>query len=177
MNITEPPVAASERQTLVAFLQSQRDILRWKIDGLNDEQLRRRMTPSGASLLGMIKHIVYVESWWFRVTFAGLEARSDLPFNDDDPSMDWRIEEGEKTQDILEKWRDVAAESDRIIDAAELDQLSVVKSPRRGYMSLRWVMLHMLEELSRHLGHADMMREAIDGRVGDRSNGTPVIAP
>jgi uncharacterized damage-inducible protein DinB len=175
--ITERPVAAPEAETLHGFLDAQRDLILWKIEGLDDEQLRRRMTPTGMSLLGLVKHLAYVEDGWFRQTFAGKEPSPDLPWNEDDPAMDWRIEPHETTDEILSFYKNAVDESRAIARAADLEQLSAVKTGRRGHVSMRWILMHMIEEVSRHLGHADIMRESIDGAVGDYPGGTPVVAP
>jgi uncharacterized damage-inducible protein DinB len=175
--IAERPVAAPEAETLHGFLDAQRDLILWKIDGLDDEQLRRRMTPTGMTLLGLVKHLAYVEDGWFRQTFAGKKPSPDLPWNDDDPAMDWRIEPHETTDEILSLYKKAVDESRAIARAADLDQPSAIKTKRRGHVSMRWILLHMIEEISRHLGHADIMRESIDGTVGDYPGGTPVVAP
>jgi uncharacterized damage-inducible protein DinB len=175
--IAERPVAGPEAETLHGFLDAQRDLILWKIEGLDNEQLRRRMTPTGMSLLGLVKHLAYVEDGWFRQTFAGKEPLPDLLWNKDDPAMDWRIEPHETTDEILSIYKKAIAESRAIARAADLDQLSVIKTGRRGHLSMRWILLHMIEEVSRHLGHADIMRESIDGAVGDYPGGTPVVAP
>ena len=175
--IAERPVAAPEDETLHGFLDAQRDLILWKIEGLDDEQLRRRMTPTGMSLLGLVKHLAYVEDGWFRQTFAGKEPSPHLPWNEDDPAMDWRVEPDETTDEILSLYKKAVDESRAIARSSTLDRLSAVSTKRRGHVSMRWILLHMIEEVSRHLGHVDIMRESIDGTVGDFPDGTPIIAP
>jgi hypothetical protein len=93
-------------------------------------------------------------------------------------SRDGRADRAHETTDeILSLYKKAVDESRAIARAVDLDQLSAVKKGRRGHVSMRWILLHMIEEVSRHLGHADIMRESIDGRVGDHPGGTPVVAP
>jgi hypothetical protein len=98
-NRPEPPSIAGEQETLAGFLDFQRATLLWKLEGLDDQQLRRAMVPSGTSLLGLVKHLAYVERSWFQGVWAGQEV--SFPWTKEDPDADWRIEPDESTQDIL----------------------------------------------------------------------------
>lgn len=158
----DPPFSAPEREMLAAFLDYHRATLLWKVDGLDDAQLRRPMTPSGLTLLGMVKHLAHVERWWFRAVFAGEGV--EVPWSEADPDADWRVEPGESTAAILELYRAETERSRAIAAAADLD--AIARHPERA-PSLRWVLIHMIEETARHNGHADLMRERLDGATGE----------
>jgi uncharacterized damage-inducible protein DinB len=159
----ERPAAGSEREILEAFLDHQRDTLLWKVSGLTEEQLRKVWTPSGMSLLGLVKHLAYVERNWFQNRFL----TRDLPvaWSESDPDGDFRIEPEETAASIIAFFRAEVAESKRIVAEAEsLD--AIAQHPRRPH-SLRRILVHMIEETARHNGHADLMREATDGQTGE----------
>ena len=147
---------------LHAFLDKQRDIVVWKIEGLDDEALRRPMTPSGTNLLGMVKHLAAVDYGWFCDTF-GRETEP-LPFDDDDENADLRVRPEETTEEILSFYARARAAADGVI--AELDLDATGTSWHGDTVSLRWVLLHMIEETARHAGHMDIVRELIDARTG-----------
>ncbi|MGH2807095.1 MAG: DinB family protein [Actinomycetota bacterium] len=159
----DPPLAGDEKETLVAFLDYHRDTLLMKIDGVSDDELRRRMTPTGLSLLGLVKHLAYVERWWFQKRFADRDVTK--PSTDDDPDADFRIEPHESTREIVDLYKQECAISREIIATASLDDLAT--NVKRRDHSLRWMVVHMIEETARHNGHADIMREAIDGVTGE----------
>lgn len=158
-----PPAAAPEIDMLNAYLDFHRATLLWKVDGLSDADLRRPMVPSGNSLLGMVKHLADVEQSWFVERFAGREPRYPL-WREGDPGATWRIEPHETTQQILDLYRTVCEDSRQAIAEASLDD---VAAKAQDGETLRWVMLHMIEETARHNGHADIMREMIDGQTGE----------
>ena len=159
----EPPYLGDETGTLAGFLDFHRATLLWKLEGLDDERLRRPMVPSGTSLLGMVKHLAYVERWWFQQVWAGREAT--YPFTDEDPDADWRVEPSETTADILALYRGECDASREIVAAASsLDE--VAHHPRRE-LSRRWILVHMIEETARHNGQADILREQLDGTTGE----------
>jgi uncharacterized damage-inducible protein DinB len=162
----EPPEQGNEAETLGGFLDFQRATLLWKLDGLDDGQLRRAMVPSGTSLLGIVKHLAYVERSWFQGVWDGQEV--SFPWTKEDPDADWRIEPDETTADVLALYHGECDRSRGILAAtASLDE--VVEHPRRqGWrMSRRWILTHMLEEAARHVGHADILREQLDGVTGE----------
>ena len=159
----DPPPAAPERDLLATFLDYNRQTLLWKLSGLDDEAVRRRLVPSQTTLLGMVKHLAYVERWWFQRVFAGREVA--FPWSERDPDADWRIEPGESTAEILALYEAETAISRRIMaEAASLDEIA--RLPGRE-QSLRWILVHMIEETARHVGHADVLRELIDGATGE----------
>lgn len=152
-----------EREQLAAFLDFQRDTIIWKLDGLTREQLVAKHTPSGMSLLGLVKHMAYVERNWFQIRFLGLPL--SVPWRSGDRNGDFRIEPDEKPESVIEFYLREIAESRRIFAATDsLDARAKEGSPKR---SMRWIMVHMIEETARHCGHADFMREFTDGRTGE----------
>jgi uncharacterized damage-inducible protein DinB len=156
------PVAGDEKQVLAGFLDHYRKVLLGICDGLSDEDLRRSFVPSGTSILGMIKHLAYVERGWFQEGIAGRKV--DFPFGDDDLDGDFRIEPEETTEQILDLYRAECAKSRAILEEASLDALSE-DSTRTADYNVRWIVAHMIEETARHAGHADIIRELIDGRT------------
>ncbi len=161
----DPPVACGEKEMLATFLDWHRATLRCKLSGLSDAQLRQAHLPSGMSLLGLTKHIADVERSWFRECFAG-EDLAGL-WDSEDPNRYWRIEPEETTAEVLAFADSEAAQARAILAAADLDDLAKAASPEQAGLTLRWIAFHMLEELARHNGHADFIREGIDGAVGE----------
>lgn len=162
MFVRRGPLTGGEKETLHTSLDLHRDVVLWKIDGLDDEQLRRRMTPSGTHLLGMVKHLASVEYGWFCRTF-GRETEP-LPFQDGDEDADLRVEPDETTEDILAFYGRARTAADEVISALDLDATGT--SWAGETVSLRWVLVHMIEETARHAGHFDIVRELIDGETG-----------
>ncbi|AEG44421.1 DinB family protein [Isoptericola variabilis] len=171
---TEPPLRGDEATTLRTFLDYHRDTLRWKTDGLTAEQLRTPLPPSDMTLGGLLKHLAYVESQWFRVVLAGEEPLPPFDAVDwsSDPDWEWHSAADDSPEDLRGLYDAAVAESDRVLDAAlsrgGLDELSTRESRQGdGRFSVRWILVHMLEEYSRHNGHADLLREALDGLTGE----------
>ena len=157
------PFTAGEKQSLFVSLDRHRDVVLWKLDGLTDEQLRAPMTPSGTSLLGLVKHLAAVEYGWFCDTF-GRETEP-LPFDQEDENADLRIDPHETTDEVLAFYARARVAADRVID--ELDIEDVGTAWFGDTVSLRWVLIHMVEETARHVGNMDILRELIDGATGD----------
>lgn len=162
-----PPLTGAEKESLHAFLDLQRHVMVWKLDGLSDDDLRRPMTPSGTNLLGMVKHLAAVEYGWFCVTFG--RDTEPLPFDEDDEDADLRIEAEETTEDVLAFYARARSAADQTV--ADLDLDATGTSWAGDTVSLRWVLLHMIEETARHAGHADILRELIDAATGYRPPG------
>ena len=135
----------------------------WKLEGLDDTQVRRPMTPSGTSLLGLVKHLASAEYGWFSETF-GRESDA-VPFDPDDPDADMRAEPHETTADIVEYYGRARAAADRVIDELDVDDIGTAWFG--DTVSMRWVLIHMIAETARHAGHMDILRELIDGQTGD----------
>lgn len=157
------PPTGSEKESLHVSLDRHRDVVLWKLQGLDDERLRRPMTPSGTSLLGLVKHLAATEYGWFSETF-GRETEP-LPFDDDDPDADLRPAPHETTEDIVAFYGRARAASDQVISDHEPESLGTAWHGEQ--VSLRWVLIHMIEETARHLGHMDVVRELLDGATGD----------
>jgi hypothetical protein len=159
------PFTGEEKESLRVALDRHRDVVVWKTSGLTDEQLRRPLTPSGTTLLGLVKHLSWVEYGWFCETF-GRETEP-MPFDLDDPDADLRIEPDETTADIVALYARARAAADQVIDELPIEQLG--KAWFGDAVSLRWVLIHMVEETARHAGHLDILRELIDGVTGDHN--------
>ncbi len=165
----EPPKSGPELQALTCFLDWQRETILLKTDGLTREQLARSLPPSSLTLAGLVNHLALVEDTWFRVRFAGLDddvlwAGHDW---DADPDYEFRTAVDLEPEELRQRYRDACARSREVVaQAGSLDQLSV-RTRDGQHWDLRWVLLHMLEETARHAGHADLLREAIDGSVGE----------
>jgi len=161
---TIPPLEADERATLTAFLDFQRATLAVKCDGLTEAQLKERaVPPSSLSLLGLVRHMAEVERNWFRPVLGG-EPMS-LIFA---PDMDWEAAFRDvAAADVAEAFRRWQAECDHARElVAAAPTLDVRGFRLRGYVGLRWVLTHMIEEYARHNGHADLLRERLDGVTG-----------
>jgi uncharacterized damage-inducible protein DinB len=163
MKLTAPPPpspSTSEHLLLLTFLDYERAVFLLKLTGLDDQSLRRPMVQSGMSILAIAKHLAYVERWWLEHVFAG--ATPSFPWTDTDPDADWRLEPNETTADILDLYHSQMARSRNIVTAADLDATA---SPPYQRYALRWILLHLIQETGRHAGHADIVRELIDGTV------------
>jgi uncharacterized damage-inducible protein DinB len=166
---SDPPLDGDELATLLAFLDYHRDTLRLKTGGLTQDQLNATLAPSVMTLGGMVKHLAFVEHWWFTCVFLGEE------YGEPWASVDWSLDEDwdwhsavDDTPDQLRALLDEAVtSSDRVVAAADGLGLLSKRSGREGRpFSLRWILMHMVEEYARHNGHADLLRESIDGVTG-----------
>ncbi len=161
------PFTGDEKESLHVSLDRHRDAVLWKLEGLDDTELRRAMTPSGTSLLGLVKHLASVEYSWFCQTFG--RQTEPLPPVDDDPEADMRARPDETTEDILAFYGRARGAADQVIDELDIEATGTAWSG--ATVSLRWVLIHMVEETARHAGHVDIMRELIDGMAGDHRPG------
>ncbi|MDQ3645394.1 MAG: DinB family protein [Actinomycetota bacterium] len=166
MERIDPPAAAGESETLHAFLDYHRATLLSKIEGVSDEDLRWSPVPSGTTLLGLVKHLAYVERWWFQDRFAGREAGT-YPWTDGDWDADFRIEPDETTAEIVDLYLREVAQSRAITDGVDLEERAQRARKTAEPATLRWIVAHMIEEMARHNGHADILRELIDGVTGE----------
>lgn len=157
----------NETELLIGFLDAQRDHVVEILNGLDDEQLRRPVLPSGWSCLGMVKHLALgVEHYWLRCIVAGepLDFFTERGLNDEG---EWRVEPGERSEDIFELYREEIARSNEIVAATPLDAPPARREDWWGewpVTDLRFIMLHLIEETACHAGHLDAARELIDGR-------------
>lgn len=152
-----------ELETLARYLDGYRNVILWKLEGLDDDQVRRRLVPSATSLLGIVKHLAHVERYWFQRVIAGRDV--DIPWidsADDDP--DWQIPPDESTADVIAFYEAEVEESRRV--QAGLDDPDALVREETEQVSVRRILIHMVEETARHAGHADILRELIDGTTG-----------
>jgi uncharacterized damage-inducible protein DinB len=174
MERTERPVRADEATSLRGFLDHHRDTFRMKCAGLTQEQLAQPLPPSDMTLGGMMKHLAIVDQSWFEDDFAGggLMPPFDTVDWDADRDWEWHTAKDDSPEELLALSDEACRRSDAVLDAAlapggvGLDGLSVAVDEERGRFSLRWIVLHMIEEYARHNGHADLIRESIDGQTG-----------
>jgi uncharacterized damage-inducible protein DinB len=155
----------SERELLTGFLDWYRAVVENKVRDLSYEDATRVMTPTGLSPLGIVKHLGDVERRWFSLRFAGEDVA--IVRTDDDPGADFRIGPVETVASVVAFYRESTARARSITEGASLDAMSASPSPHYGRVSLRWILVHMIEETARHAGHLDLMREQIDGKTGD----------
>ena len=171
MERTDPDLRADERTMLVQFLDFHRATLISRIEGLTIEQLSVTRPPSELTLAGLIKHLALVEDTWFVERMAGRPAPEpwlSAPF-DDDEDWDFHSAVDDTPEELLALYRAACDRSRAVVaEHDDLDALSVVPSRSdEGLFSLRWILLHMIEETARHNGHADLLRESIDGLTGE----------
>lgn len=161
----EPSLVAGERDMLLGWLDYHRDTLAMKCEGLTAEQLRERsVPPSSLSLLGLVRHMAEVERGWFRnvLNAEDLTDRYCMPGND---NGDFDDVDTANPDEAFAAWREECALAHDIVNAAE--SLEVTGIQRDEVFSLRWILMHMIEEYARHNGHADLLRERIDGVTGE----------
>jgi len=161
---SNPPHVAEERAMYQAWLDFHRGTLLWKCTGLTAAQLKSAaVSPSALTLLGLLRHMAEVERVWFRTRAAGLNL-PDLYCSDDDEDGDF---DNVADADVTEAFATFKAECLAADEAVRTKSLDDTFVGRNGSISLRWVYVHMIEEYARHNGHADLLRELIDGATGD----------
>ncbi|MFD5512655.1 DinB family protein [Streptomyces sp. NPDC059761] len=165
---TEPSTTANEREMLDGWLDYHRATLAWKCEGLGAEQLGRApLPPSELSLLGLVRHMAEVERYWFREIMLG-EDLPELYCTQEDPDGDFHFGPGDTWTEAEQTWQTEIELARQAAAGRPLDLVSDPESHHRGEaFSLRWVYTHMIEEYARHNGHADLLREQIDGATGD----------
>lgn len=169
----EPPVAADETATLVRFLDFLRATLAWKCGALDAAGLRVTAAASSMTLGGLLKHLAYVEDHWFSYFLHGRDRASPwAEVNwDTDPDWDWHSAAEDTPEQLFALWQDTVARS-RALVAKALADGDLGQSARRRWSdgrapSLRWILVHLIEEYARHNGHADLIRESVDGLTGE----------
>lgn len=164
-------VTADPKAHLKHYLQTGRDAMLWKLDGLDEYDVRRPLTPTGTNLLGLLKHLASVEAGYFGATF-DRPFPEPLPWFEDDaePNADMWAAVDESRDDIVGLYRRASAHSDETIDALALDSRGRVPwwPQERAEVTLHQVLVHNVAETHRHAGHADIVRELVDGSVGHR---------
>ena len=159
----DPSPAAPERVILDEFLNYYRVVFRRKAEGIDDTAARTATCPpSDLTIMGLVRHMADVERSWFRRGIA-LEDAPPIYYSDDDPDGDLHVGPTDTLEEALDTWRREVERSETILAAAELDDLDRF----REQYSVRWILVHMIEEYARHCGHLDLLREAIDGATGD----------
>jgi uncharacterized damage-inducible protein DinB len=166
-------VTVSEpKADLHRYLAIARGALLWKLEGLPDYDIRRPITPTGTNLLGLVKHVASVEAGYFGETF-GRPFPEPLPWYDDEaePNADMWATADESREQIVDFYRRVSAHADVTIDMQPLDAVGHVPHwpPDRAEVTLHQILVHMIAETHRHAGHADIVRELVDGAVGVRA--------
>lgn len=169
----EPPLVADESSTLLGYLDFQRATLAWKCEGLDATGLGATVAASSMTLGGMLKHLSNVEDWWFSRVLHGRDPQPpwDEVDEDVDPDWDWHSATEDTPTQLRTLWQDTVTRSRTLVDEAlahaGLDQLAQRRWPDGRAPSLRWILCHMIEEYARHNGHADILRESVDGATGE----------
>ena len=160
------PSLGDERATLVEYLRCQRLTLQIKCEGLDAEQLARRsVEPSTMSLLGLLRHMAEVERTWFRRRFAGQDVPKRYQTDDEpDGDFDGAVADPSVVDEAWAAWRDEVAFAEQFVRDTDLGFVGHTSDGTA--ISLRELLVHMVEEYARHNGHADLLRERIDGRLG-----------
>jgi hypothetical protein len=166
-----PPLAAEElvstageREVLEAFLDYYRQVLIGKLRGLSEDDVRRRLVPSLTTLIGLVKHAAAVERSWFQHRL-DQRPREQIAENSRGDAASWHVDQEETVAAVVTEYAEACTTSRQIAARFSLDD--TVPHDRLGRVSLRWIYVHMIEELARHAGHADILREQIDGATGD----------
>jgi uncharacterized damage-inducible protein DinB len=169
----DPPLAGDEFATLLGFLDYQRATLAWKCRGLDGPALATRIAASSMSLGGILKHMGLVEDVWFTRRLRNRDWPAPWEGIDwtTDPDWEWRTAADDPPERLFALWQDAVersrASTAETLARGGLDQLAERTFPDGTAPSLRWILCHMIEEYARHNGHADLMREAIDGETGE----------
>ncbi len=175
MERRQTPLRADEATSLRGFLDYHRDTFRMKCAGLSRAQLAQSLPPSDMTLGGMMKHLAIVDQSWLEDDFAGrgLMPPFDTVDWEADRDWEWHTARDDTPDELAALFDEAVRRSDAVLDEAlkpggvGLDGLSVAEAPDGGRFSLRWILLHLIEEYARHNGHADLIRESIDGRSGE----------
>ncbi len=159
MELHDPPTDAGEKETLEAFLDYYRAVVARKVQGLSEQDARKRLVPSATTPLGVVKHLADVERFWFQHVFAG----RDVDFGVGSVEETWQVRDDETIDSLVRDYLN-ACDGSR---AAVADAVPEAPARRKSRYTLRWILVHMIEETARHAGHLDILREQIDGVTGD----------
>lgn len=169
----EPPLTADEADTLLGFLEYQRETFAWKCAGLDAAGLAATVGASSMTLGGMLTHLAFVEEWWCSRWLHGRDLQPPWATDEweTDPDLDWHEAAGRTPEQLRAIWQDAVARS-RALVADALADGGLSRPARRAWPdgrtpSLRWILFHLLEEYARHAGHADLIRESVDGVTGE----------
>ncbi|MGY6020380.1 DinB family protein [Streptomyces spinosirectus] len=159
---------------LLRYLQDARDALLWKLEGLSEYDIRRPLTPTGTNLLGLVKHVTFVELGYLGDTFgrpSGVPSPWAAPAYADDPNADMWATADESREDVVARYREAWAHADATVEALPLDtQGQVPWWPSGNDITLHHALVRVLADTHRHAGHADILRETLDGTVGMRED-------
>ncbi|MEV7401757.1 DinB family protein [Streptomyces sp. NPDC091267] len=170
-------IETGHKKDLHLYLQDARDTFLWKLEGASEYDVRRPMTPTGTNLLGLVKHVTGAEAFYFGEVFGRpVEAPVLWIAGDAEPNADLWATADEAREQIVAQYRRVWAHSDATIESLELDAVGRMPGEGRQELSLHRVLVHMVAETQRHAGHADLVRELIDGTTGLRK-GSDNMAP
>jgi uncharacterized damage-inducible protein DinB len=162
----DPAFDLDERSMLTEFLDFHRATVHLKVTGLSDDDAWRRFVPSLTSAAGIVKHLGYVEQSWFRARLAG-ERDLRVPWTDENPDADFERAEGDTVDGLLQAYAAQCERSREIVAGMQLDDVAMAPGRHGRRTTLRWVLVHMIEETARHNGHLDLIREMIDGQTGE----------
>ncbi|MFE6176627.1 DinB family protein [Streptomyces sp. NPDC056464] len=163
----EPATTADERTMLEGWLDYHRQTLAWKCEGLTDAQLRTAsVEPSELTLMGLVRHMAEVERWWFHEVLLD-EDLGVLYSSEEDPDGDFHFTDADTWQEAYTTWQAEVDNARRNAAGHGLDDRSKGRSRSGETFNLRWIITHMIEEYARHNGHADLIRERVDGTTGD----------
>jgi uncharacterized damage-inducible protein DinB len=169
-----------QKEILHAYLRRAREAVLWKLDGLSEYDVRRPLVMTGTNLLGLVKHLTGIEFGYLGATF-GRPSADEPAFDEDDPLAEMFATAAESREDITGLYRRACAHSDATIEALSLDAIGHVPwwPPEHAEVTLQRILVHVLAETDRHAGHADIVRELIDGAVGlnERSTNLPDEGP
>ncbi|MEQ7011180.1 DinB family protein [Actinopolymorpha sp. B17G11] len=169
----EPPLASDEIETLVGFLEYQRATFAWKCAGLDEAGLKATVGVSTMTLGGMLKHLAYVEDHWFSHRIWGNERQAvwNAVDWDADPDWEWHTAAQDSPEQVHALWQDAVSRSRDLLTEALADGGLDRRAQRPNWdgrtASVRWIVMHMIEEYARHNGHADLIRESVDGLIGE----------
>ncbi|TMQ93962.1 DinB family protein [Actinomadura soli] len=169
----EPPFAADEASTVLGFLDYQRATLAWKCSDLDAVGLRATVAASSLTLGGMLKHLAFIEDWWCSRWLHGRDLQAVWKAGDwdSDPDWIWHSAAEDSPERLHALWEESISRSRSLVTEAladgGLDRLARRSWPDGKTPSLRWILLHLIEEYARHNGHADLIRESIDGLTGE----------
>ncbi|MDO5677033.1 MAG: DinB family protein [Propionibacteriaceae bacterium] len=171
MSECQPPPQGDERATVLGFLDFLRGAIERKTAGFSDDELRRALPPSSMTLGGMLTHLAFVEDYWLKYVFLGerpTDPWAEAPW-EENSDWDWELIGSVSGDEARAMWRDAVERSREIVAAAEsLDAVAANPSVRtRTARSLRYILVHLVEEYGRHAGHADLLAQALDGRTGE----------
>lgn len=168
---SEPPVDADETATLLGFLDFQRETLAWKCADLDAAGLSATVGVSTMTLGGLLKHLALVETHWFSQVLWGEEMGAPWESGAEDPDWEWTSAVDDTPEELRSLWEGAVARSRSAVARATedggLDRLADRWWPDGRSPNLRWIVVHMIEEYARHNGHADLLRESVDGQTGE----------